>query len=130
MIDATNPDVILDLAKGYGSATLEKSSDGDPKIVGRIDGTRYGVFFYGCSDGKDCDDVQLVTGWSGEDIELEDINRWNSKKRYAKAYLNSDGNAVLEMDLNVDYGVSQRNFDEGFRLWTRVVDSFKETVVK
>jgi hypothetical protein len=72
----------------------------------------------------------MAAGWSGKDVELEDINRWNSKKRYAKAYLDSDGDIMLEMDLNVDYGVSRRNFDEGFRLWTRVLGSFKETVLK
>jgi hypothetical protein len=131
MIDATDPDIVLDLAKGYGSATLEKASNGAPCIVGRIDGTRYGVSFNGCRDGKDCDDVSLVSYWPGhKGIELEDINGWNSKKRYAKAYIDTDGDVLLQMDLNVDYGVSRRNFDEGFRLWSRVLDSFKETVLK
>ncbi|GEM_PF-6816669 len=36
MINAENPEAILDIAKGFGSARLKKDREGDPMISGRI----------------------------------------------------------------------------------------------
>ena len=66
LISAEDPDGILGIARGFGGANLEKDGAGDPLIVGRIDGTKYGVYFFGCSDGKNCSTIQFSAGWSGE----------------------------------------------------------------
>ncbi|MCF6201978.1 MAG: YbjN domain-containing protein [Hydrogenimonas sp.] len=130
VIKATDTDSILNVAKGYGSATLKKDSSGDPLIVGRIDGTKYGILFYGCENGKNCDDIQFAASWSGVKVTLQDINRWNKSKRYGKAYLDDDGDPRLEMPVNLDYGVTDENFDDTFDWWTKVLKEFKESVLK
>ena len=130
LIDATAPERILEMVKGFGSAALETDSEGDPKIVGRIDGTRYGLFFYGCKANKDCDDIQLNAAWSGVEVTNEDLNNWNRKARYSKAYLDNEGDPVLEMTVNLDHGVSARNLEDSFNWWNRAVKAFKKDVLK
>ena len=45
LIDGSDPEQIVNAARGYGSAQLTTDSDGDPRIRGRIDGTIYVIFF-------------------------------------------------------------------------------------
>jgi hypothetical protein len=129
IIDATDPEAILNLAKGYGSAKLGTDSSGDPKITGRIDGTKYGVYFYGCKDGKNCDDIQFAAAWSGVSVSLEEINEWNRNKRFGRAYLDSDGDPSLLMSVNIDYGVTEENLDDTFNWWKRVLEQYREEVL-
>ncbi|MCK9258460.1 MAG: YbjN domain-containing protein [Azoarcus sp.] len=129
MIDATNPSRIYEIARGFGSAELDKDGQGDPRIVGRIDGTKYGIYFYGCRKGRDCDDIQFSAGWSGAKVSLEEINRWNLQKRYGKAYLDRDGDPRLEMVVNIDYGVSVKNLEDSFNWWMKAMEGFKEEVL-
>lgn len=130
IISAENPEAILNIAKGYGSAKLIKDSDNDPLIIGRIDGNKYGIVFYGCSNGKKCDDIQFTASWSGVKVSLEDINRWNSTKRYGKAYLDSDGDPTLIMPVNIDYGVTEDNLDDTFDWWSKVLKGFRKDVLE
>lgn len=58
-IDGGQVDEILNLARGYGSATLETQSNGDPKIEGKIEGVSYQVFFMNCTDNKNCEDLNF-----------------------------------------------------------------------
>lgn len=130
LVDATEPREILNIAKGYGSATLTTDSQGDPKIKGRIDGTQYGIYFYGCNDdNEDCDDIQFSTAWAGIPVSLTQINAWNAKKRFGKGYLDSDGDPAIQMTVNIDYGVSTRNLEDSFNWWTKVLAGFKEEVL-
>ncbi len=129
VINATDTHAILNVAKGYGSATLKKDSGGDPFIVGRIEGTKYGILFYGCENGTNCDDIQFAASWSGKRVSLEKINEWNRNKRYGKAYLDKDGDPRVEMAVNLDYGVTEENFDDTFDWWTKVMKEFKESVL-
>src|SRR5262245_40403120 len=64
LLTFADPDVILDVAKGYGSANLQKDGDGNPQIAGRIEGVKYSVLFYGCSNGANCRSIQFSTGYT------------------------------------------------------------------
>jgi hypothetical protein len=129
-IDATDPDEILNIAKGFGSAELEKSKSGDPHIRGRISGTIYGVVFYGCRNHERCRSIQLYSSWEMSDKPgLERINEWNKKKRFGKAYLDEVDDPFLEMDVEMEFGMTRRNLEECFRNWELVLKEFKEEVV-
>ncbi len=82
-------------------------------IVGRMDGVKYVILFYGCNKGENCDDIQFVAGWEGGKVSLKDVNRWNSDKRYGKAFIDSEGDPRLIMSVNLDYGV-QKILDDSF----------------
>jgi len=129
IITARTPDDILNIAKGFGYAKLEKDSQGDPKVSGRIEGTAYGVYFYGCTNGENCNDVQFAVGWSGVKVSMDRINEWNRTKRYGKAYLDKEGDPILEMVVNLDHGVTVKNFEDTFDWWIKAMKQFKEEVV-
>ena len=130
IISAENPDEILNLAKGYGSAKLIKDSDDDPFILGRINGNKYGIAFYGCSDGKSCDDIQFIAGWKGVKVSLKTINKWNNISRYGKASIDTDGDPRLIMSVNIDYGVTEENLDDSFNWWSKALQNFKQEVLE
>lgn len=130
IVTAENPEIILNTAKGYGSAKLKKDSDGDPFIIGRIDGNKYGIFFYGCTDGKECDDIQFKAIWGAENVTMDDVNGWNAKKKFGTAYIDSDGDVSLKMSVNIDYGVTEENLDDSFNWWNIALKGFRKDVLK
>ncbi|MEA3284824.1 MAG: YbjN domain-containing protein [Synergistota bacterium] len=50
--------------------------------------------------------VQFHCGWSDTGMTMDDVNRWNSKWRLAKAYLDDEGDPHLELDMDLDGGVT------------------------
>jgi hypothetical protein len=132
IITAKNAKKIFEIAKGFGSASLDKDSDGDPRIRGRIDGIVYVVHFYGCEGSESkCQDIQFLAVWKNEEnkITLEKVNLWNSGKRFSKAYLDRDGDLALSMVVNLDYGVTEENLQDTFNWWKNVLKNFTEEVV-
>lgn len=129
MIDATQTETLTQAFRGYGSAELGKSNNGDPQITGRIDGTRYGVYFYGCENGKNCREIQLAAGWSGTSVSREEINTWNRDKRYCKTYIDREGDPMLELDINLRFGVSRKNLDDTIEYWQICLSDYKREVL-
>lgn len=130
IVDATNPALIKNIASGYGSATLDTDSVGDPMITGRLDGTKYGIYFYGCNDGKNCRSIQFSAGWAGTKVTLADLDEWNRTTRFGKAYLDKDGDPRLEMDVNLDGGVTRKNLDDVVDWWQVSLKGFKTRVLE
>lgn len=130
LITAGDAEAILDIAKGYGSAALETDSQNDPMIVGRINGTRYGVIFYGCNDGRDCKDIQFAAAWGGSKVSSDAINTWNRDTKFGKASLDKDGDPKLLMSVNLRYGVSRKNLDDTFDWWEKVLGKFEKEVIQ
>lgn len=129
LVDATGLDRILTIAQGYGEAALEEDSGGDPMISGQIEQTNYVVFFYGCTDGADCSTIQFRARYTGADnVDLDLLNGWNAEKRWGKAYLNSDGETVFEMDVNLWSGVHENNLNDTFDWWRVMIEGFEEYI--
>ncbi|MBI5845511.1 MAG: YbjN domain-containing protein [Deltaproteobacteria bacterium] len=51
--------------------------------------------------------IQAYAGFKGGDASLKNINEWNKNKRYSRAYKDNDGDAVVELDLDLEGGVSR-----------------------
>lgn len=123
-IDGSSVDAIVDLAKGYGEATLETQADGHPRIAGKAGGIPYQVFFLNCSDGGVCEDLNFYAGFAGVKPTMDAMNAWNRDKRFGSAYLDSDLDAAIEYDLNLEYGVSPENLNAAFGLWSLLLGEF------
>jgi hypothetical protein len=127
LITASDVDAIANLARGYGSATVQTDDVGDPQILGRIDGIRYTVSFYGCVNGASCTTLQFRAAWTNPgSATLETMNAWNQDKRFGKAYLDYSGDPVIEWDVNLFGGVTAANLDDTFDWWKLVLQSFAE----
>lgn len=128
LIDAGRPERIVEIARGFGTAELEKDKTGDPKISGRMDGTRYVIFFYGCKGGKSCKSIQFFASFeSKKQLGLLDLNEFNRSNRFTKVYLDKDNDPALELDMNLDGGVSKKNIDDTFDWWKTVLLNFVKT---
>jgi hypothetical protein len=118
---------IVTLAKGYGDATLETQADGNPRIAGSANGIPYQLFFLNCSSGA-CEDLNFYAGFSNVKPAMDAMNAWNRDKRFGRAYLDSDLDAVVEYDINLEYGVSRDNLNAAFGVWSLLVGEFAEYV--
>ena len=49
--------------------------------------------------------LRLYGAWTGSDVGLEEMNQWNLEYRFSRAYIDEDGDPVLESDLDFEGGV-------------------------
>jgi hypothetical protein len=124
LIDGSDIDSIVDIARNYGSATIESQDSGQPKIAARIGGVSYAVFFQNCSESRICDDINLYAGFLDSKPTQDQMNGWNASKRFGRAYIDPDGDAALEMDINLKSGVSPANLSANFAIWRLLITQF------
>lgn len=130
LVDGTQPERILSIARGFGAAELSKDKQGDPKIDGRMGGTRYTVLFYGCKGGKGCRSIQFYAGFEvSNKPTLEALNAYNLKNRFSKVYADRDGDPAVEFDVNLEGGVSQKNLDDTFDWWKVIMANVRKAFV-
>jgi hypothetical protein len=123
-ITGADTEEVLNAARGYGSATLTKQTNGDPQITGKINGISYQVYFRNCTDNANCEDLNFYLGFLDLKPSLEVINDWNLNKRFSRAYLDPDKDACIEMDLDLVKGVSPEYLDSQFSLWNQILTQF------
>jgi hypothetical protein len=70
-------------------------------------------------------DVQLYAVWD-EDVSIEHVNQFNQQMRFIRAYLDEDGDPVLEADLDFEGGVTQDSFERFIRLFVQLAESYSE----
>lgn len=130
-ITATNPAQILKAMQEYGfTVTMEKDSDGDPKIVGQVSRTKFRVYFFGCTNNKDCGSLHFRAGYDQEGVmSALKVNEWNREKRFTKAYIDDEGDPFMEMDVNLDFdGVGVKNFEDTLDWWRLLVEDFEDFI--
>lgn len=127
-ITGADTELILKAARTLGPAEIEDGPNGDPMIRGDLDGLTYAVLFSNCTDGEDCEDLNFYAGFADTNPGLEVINSWNRDKRFARAYLDHEDDACVEMDLDLVEGVSAAYLDSQFGLWAMVVGQFVDYV--
>ncbi|MBK8083248.1 MAG: YbjN domain-containing protein [Devosia sp.] len=128
LLDGGRVDEILVMASAYGTASLEAQANGDPRIAGDIGGVPYQLFFLNCTANTDCEDLNFYAGFRDIKPTMDALNAWNRDKRFGNAYLDADLDAVIEYDVNVQYGVSRDNLDAAFGLWTLLSGEFADYV--
>jgi len=126
-VDATDPDAVLAIAKGYGTAELELDAQGDPMVSGRMDGTLYTVLFYGCTENRNCTDIQFSASFTPSRIHsLTEINGWNRDRRFSKIFINDEGTIFIQHDVNTRHGVTTLNLDDSFDWFKLSLSSFRK----
>ena len=89
MVRAQDPSsVVRGMQAGGFTAELGVDNTGDPMISSSVNGTKFKVFFYNCTDHKECATVQFHSGYDlTNPITVERINEWNQTQRFGRAYL-------------------------------------------
>ncbi len=130
-VTATDENAILQAMQDFGLvATMGTDNSGDPKISSRVSSTKFKVYFYGCTDNTQCTSIQFGAGYDLKSgISALKVNEWNAKKRFAKAYIDDEGDPFLEMDINTDFdGIGIKNFEDSMDLWRSLVEDFEEFI--
>jgi hypothetical protein len=122
-IDGNAIDDIVAMAFNYGEASLETQANGQPRITGEVSGIPYQVFFLNCDSGT-CEDLNFYAGFTGIKPTMDALNAWNRSKRFGRAYLDGDLDAVIEYDINLEHGVERENLNAAFGVWSLVLAEF------
>ena len=131
MVRAQNPDsVVSALQSGGYSAKLGTDEVGDPMITSGVGGTTFQIFFYNCTDNRECATVQFHSGYdTNGSVSVESMNEWNRSKRFGRGYIDDENDAVLEMDVDLDDGgVSRLLFIDNIEFWQSLVGDFEEHI--
>jgi len=74
--------------------------------------------------------VQAYFGLSGTSANVNTVNDWNKSKRFSRAYIDGDGDPCVELDYDLEGGVTDDNVKVWFDTVTAIVRSFKTHVSK
>lgn len=130
LVDASDADIIAALIQDEGYRALAGTDGvGDPMITSSANGYDFDVFFYGCTDGENCRDIQFSVTFDLEDgMSLTRAQDFNLEKRWAKVYLDEESDPRLEMDVNMYGGVSATNFNDTLDWWVIIMNEFIEFI--
>ena len=126
ILDARDVDAIMDIARAYGTTSMETQDDnGHPMIAVSTPTFTYYVKLRNCdASHANCEDINFYAGFANVKPTLDAINSWNMEWRFGNAYLDQDLDAVIEYDLNLVYGVTRDNLDAAFALWGELVTEY------
>ncbi len=113
----------MKIARNYGSATVTAQPNGNPKIIGKIDNIPYIIRFRNCAKPNLCQDMNFRVGFLIKP-KADTINDWNKNKRFSKAYLDDENDAILEWDIIISGGISKENMDKNFAYWRLTLSQF------
>lgn len=73
--------------------------------------------------------LQMRFSVTGSDATLETVNEWNRTKRYSRAYLDSDGDPVLEAEQDLEGSVTLDRLKDFIRTFNLSLSTFLREVV-
>lgn len=129
-VEARNPQsVVAALQEGGYKAVLAKDANEDPRIESASAGAKFIINFYGCADHKNCNSLTFFAGWTGLNVSMNQMNEWNKIRRFSRAYIDNDGDPILEFDIDLDDGgMSQELFINNVEYWDTSLASFKQHI--
>ena len=117
-------------AHGY-QATLTTDQYGDPLIMGAADGLKFRVQSYDCNEQapRRCHSLQFVASFALQHQATPDdfvaMNDYNQKKVYGRAFIDENGDAAIDMVINLTGGVMAANLMDQVGTWkSYVLDVF------
>jgi hypothetical protein len=68
--------------------------------------------------------IQLYSYFKKKKIDLKKINEWNATKRYSRVYIDRDGDAVIDWDIDLEGGTTAGALKESIRTYRLGVMAF------
>ena len=72
--------------------------------------------------------LQAYFGLRGTSANVQTINEWNKTKRFGRAYIDAEGDPCVELDYDLEGGVSDDSLKVWFDTVTAIVRSFRTHV--
>lgn len=130
-VKSEDPSSITAVLFDQGIASkLDTDSYGDPMVQFRKADRQYTIFFYNCTDGAQCTNIQFYIGYETDgEVGLDVVNAMNSENRFATAAIDDEDDVVFTMDvLTGDYGLAPRDFTSLLDLFVETAAEFEERV--
>jgi hypothetical protein len=130
VVDATMLDEIMASFQRNGfSVELTEDSQGDPRIRSTDRSNPFSLYFYGCTENKDCGYVQFSAGWDLENgITLAKMEEWNANRLWGTAYRDDEKDPWLTLTVNLKYGITVENLDDTVDWWKVTMPRFAEHI--
>ncbi|MCW4461136.1 YbjN domain-containing protein [Sphingomonas sp. BT-65] len=73
--------------------------------------------------------MQFYAGFSKTKMDAAKMNEWNRDKRWGRAYIDKEGDPVIEMDINMAPGGMERAlFADSLDIWSKLLGEFRTRV--
>lgn len=130
MFDASDPAGIARFMERTGyRVELRVDAKGDPVIAGRISRSDYLMQFYECESGTFCNSVQLIVqAPRPATLTGDTANAFNARWRYVRITYDQ-AQVKLQMDVNLDAGVTADNLEDTLDIWRQLVEIFEREVI-
>jgi hypothetical protein len=131
MVRAQDPQSVVQALQGAGyAARLGTDRVGDPMVTSGVSGTSFQIFFYNCTNHRECATVQFHSGYHlSTSPTLAVLNEWNRMKRFGRAYLDKENDPILEMDVDLDDGgLSPALFIDNIEFWASILGEFERHI--
>ena len=107
-----------------------KDEQGDPLLKvspGDSGAAKIDMLFVGCGTDPTCEDVLLRATYSpNTPIALKVANDWNHRNRWARAYVNEQREAVIEMDISAYGGIGRDAVEGMVNTFFKIVRDFSK----
>lgn len=108
---------------------LETATDpyGDPLLRFGYKVAKVHLYFFECNQSKPkiCKSLQLYAGFAMKQKPTwAMINEWNQEYRYGRAYLDSEGDPVLEADLSLEGGITPGALQKWVSNYLQLLEAF------
>ena len=85
----------------------EIPTGGSPRIITGMSGYKVYIYLYSCDGDAGCGSMEFsIILTKNAKMTLSIVNKWNQEKRYAKTYLDTDGDLNMEYDVSFAGGVT------------------------
>lgn len=127
-------DRVVDMLDDMGQSVTIDRDDGDPVL--HLDASVVGAdtlrVKFLCNDfSEQCEDLVFVAEYKRKKpLPLRRLNSWNQEYRWTRAYLDDDGQAVLEMDLNAEGGIGAKSLRILTNTYMSIAEDFAEFVAE
>lgn len=106
-----------------GFPDSEVDDDGDVTVT--MQGYRV-LFLVGSYDGKN---IAARFALGGTEATADTVNRFDKDKRFGRAFLDDEGDPVLESDLDLEGGVTEARVKDFFRTYNELMVHFLRAVL-
>jgi hypothetical protein len=119
-------DELCPVVAEIGTARLERDSNGERYIAATVNNINFAVDVYNCE--PDCADLSFTASFEMDGLTIDQMNEWNSSRRFGKAYIRDDGDAVIQIAINTRHGISLETFRDDLVWWETVIEDYVEFI--
>lgn len=113
------PDRMAEILTSMGLELQAREGTGEQTVL-RIELASYSTSLILANKNTD---AQLYAWFKGK-LKPEKANEWNKRYRFGRAYVDDDGDAVLESDIDFTGGVTEANIKAWIKLYRDQLGAF------